>query len=199
MGKFIKENLNLITGIIAMQIGMTIFGLMLGMACANSPTLLLLSSILSIAFYLFLVYFKVYEQGQKDGIRIQAGRLNYMPMRGALVALCANALNILLAIPAIIGKACISNVPFFSMDEKLLAEAAPKWAANLFAVCSTVAELLQCMYQGLCKVVFDQNVLTLLLRPLPAILISALAYPLGVRFSGGFKSKKSQNKTDRYR
>lgn len=195
MKSFLKDNQPMIVKLVVYQVALTIFGFVLAMACVKSQTLLVLSSVLSIAFYLFLIYFVMYEQGQKDGIRISAGRLDYNPMRGALIALCANLLNIVLAILAIIGKACITNVSFSSMEG--IGEASPGWAASLFGVSSSIAEWIQCMYQGVCQVVFGGHVLTLLLRPLPAILFCGIAYPLGVKYSSGFLAKKKDS--DRYR
>lgn len=186
------------------QLAMTIFGLVLAMACVNSDPLLLLSSVLSIAFYLFLLYFMTYELGQKDGIRIHAGRLVYKPMRGALVALCANIPNFVLGILAVIGKLSIQGLGFFerfdSLTEAEYAALSPNWAMNLYGVCSSIAEVIQCMYKGLCKVLFPGNILTLLVIPLPAILICGLAYPLGVRYSNGFLNKDGRkDRTDRYK
>lgn len=125
-------------------------------------------------------------------------------MRGALIALCANIPNFILGILAVIGKACITNVDFTASLSSIPAEAyengfaaAPEWAANLYGVCSTIAESIQCMYQGVCNVFFSGNVLTLLFRPLPAILFCGIAYPLGVKYSSGFIGKKKDS--DRYR
>ncbi len=195
MKKFLKDNMSTIINLMVEQVAATILGFVLAMACSKSDNLLAVSSILSIAFYLFLVYFMIYELGQKDGIRISAGRLEYKPLRGALIALCANIPNFVFGILAVIGKACITNVPFFTTEG--IAEASPAWAASLFGTCSTIAEFLQCMYQGVCKVFFSGNVVMLLVRPLPAILFCGIAYPLGVKYSSGFIGKKKDS--GRYR
>lgn len=197
MRKFLKDNLSQILNMMVTQVAITIFGFVLAMACSKSNSLLAVSSVLSVAFYLYLIFSRAYEIGQKDGIRIRAGRLEYKPLKGMLISLWANLINIVLAVLAVIGKACITNVPFLTHDN--IAQAAPAWAANLYGVSSSIAECIQCMYQGLAKVFFPGNVLNLLLRPIPAILVCAVAYPLGVRYCDGFLGRNKQDKSDRYR
>lgn len=204
MKQFFKDNLSLMVRMLVNQLAMTIFGFVLAMACVNSEPLLLLSSVLSIAFYLFLLYFMTYELGQKDGIRIHAGRLAYKPLRGVWVSLCANIPNLVLGILAIIGKLSIQGLGFFerfdALTEAEYAALSPTWAMNLYGACSSIAEFIQCMYKGLCKVLFPGNILTLLIIPLPAIVICGLAYPLGVRYSSGFLHKEdSKERTSRYK
>lgn len=211
MRKFLKENLSQILNMIVTQVAITIFGFVLAMACSKSDPLLAVSSVLSVAFYLYLIFSRAYEIGQKDGIRIKAGRMDYRPMKGAWISLWANLINIILGILAVIGKACIENVDFFSKVAPVEGSATPLWAVNLYGVTSSIAEWIQCMYQGLARVFFSGNVLNLLLRPLPAILACAIAYPLGAKYSSGFLGRNKSgasdkpakadktDKTDRYR
>ncbi len=198
MRKFLKDNLSQILNMFVTQIAISIFGLVLAMACAKSDSLMAVSSALAVVFYLYLIFTRAYEIGQKDGIRIKAGRLDYKPLKGMWISLWANLINIVLAIVAIIGKACITNLDFFAYaPNDFVVE--PEWAGSLYGVFGIIASVLQCMYQGLAKYLFSGNVLNLLIRPLPAILICAIAYPMGVKYSSGFIGRKKEDKIDRYR
>ncbi|MCD7776837.1 MAG: hypothetical protein LUH54_05660, partial [Firmicutes bacterium] len=107
---FIKENGHLIWRLILNQIGMTVFGLMMSMTGAAidaaladgdgavSRTVNFWASVFSVVFYMFINYWAVKEEGQKDKIRVDAGRRKKNPYKGLLIALCASSLNILLAI-----------------------------------------------------------------------------------------------------
>ena len=88
--KFIKTNSYEIVRFIVIQIGLSIFGLVLTMACHSmNRGLLLPVSIFSIGFYLFLVYSVAWENGSKDKIRVDAGRLPDRKGKGFLVMLLA--------------------------------------------------------------------------------------------------------------
>ncbi len=202
MLQFIKDNSSMMVRMIVYQLAMSIFGFSLSMACAKNTTLLLISGIFAVGLYLFLLYFTVYESGQKDGIKIESGRLKFSPFKGLLVSLCANSLNFLLAILGIIGKASISNLGFFERVANLSpaenAALTPGWAVNLYTVCDFAARFLQCMYVGIAKILMPGNSVAVLLMPIPAVLICGAAYPLGVKYRSGFFKKKSV-KSDRSR
>lgn len=199
---FFSDNGYMIVRMIVYQIAMTIFGFSMSMACARVDSLLLLSSVVATGLYLFLLFFATFEVGQKDGIRIECGRLERRPLVGLWCSLCANALNFLLGILAVIGKFMISNLGFFErVSDLTLTESealSPVWAANLYSVCDTVSRLLQCMYVGIAKLAMPDNVLVTLLMPIPAIIVCAAAYPLGIKFCSGSGAKK-KTKSDRYR
>lgn len=203
MKNFFKENIYTIVRMIIYQLAMSIFGFSMSMACAKNRTLLLVSGIFAVGLYLFLLYFMMYEIGQKDGIKIDGGRLAYKPMKGFFIALVANSVNILLSVLAIFGKAMINGLGFFERIAQLSpAESAalsPSWAVNLYSVCDFAARFLQCMYTGVAKILMPDNVLSLALMPLPGIIVAAAAYPLGVKFCMGIRAKDKADRSDRYR
>lgn len=200
---FFSDNGYLIVRMIVYQIAMTIFGFSMSMACAKIGSLLLLSSVVAAGLYLFLLFFATFEVGQKDGIKIESGRLDFRPWRGLWCSLCANALNMLLGVLAVIGKLLIQNLGFFErVSDLTLTEAeslAPTWAANLYSLCDSIARIIQCMYVGIVKILMPDNVLATLLMPLPAIIVCTAAYPLGVKLCSGIGGGKKKGRADRYR
>ncbi len=184
---FWKENAGIIGKMFVNQIGMTIFGLLLALATAMvSGTLLLLSSLFAIGFYMCLLYMMSWDYGARDKIRVDGGRMAYFPYKGVLLSLYANLLNILLAVLAIVGYFCTSNFE----------EGIPAWAANLWFISNSAARFLQAMYLGFIKVAFpDDNPFALLLIVVPALFFCGLGYMLGLknRRIFGFAAPKPGN------
>ena len=67
-----------------------------GELSATSEILLLITSVLAIIFYLFLIYVQIWEIGGKDEMshRVRGSKPNIY--KGLLIALCANVPNFLL-------------------------------------------------------------------------------------------------------
>ena len=169
---FWKENAGIIGKMIVNQIGMTIFGLLLSLATGFNSTLLLLSSLFAIGFYMCLLYMMSWDYGARDKIRVDGGRMTYFPYKGVLLSLYANVLNILLALCAIVGY---YNTSSFE-------EGIPAWAANLWFISNSAARFLQAMYLGFLKIVFpDDNPFGLLLIVVPALFFCGLGYFLGLK------------------
>ena len=168
------------------QFGMTLFGLVVAMATSSSDTLILWTGVFSALFYLYLVYSLVYELGQKDGIRIEAGKRKYNPLRGFWLALAANSLNILLGILSFVGKVVYD------------ANAA-EWAGQMYGIANTVAKFIQGMYVGILKTFLMDVSFANLITPIPAIIVCTIGYILGVKYCHGVKEpKEKKEKTDRY-
>jgi len=152
------------------------------------------SSVFCIAFYLMIIAVICYEYGQKDGIRIEAGKIQKSPYKFFLLGLIANSLNLLLGLVAVIGRLCI-GAPFSGM---LVDTYSPAWIATLQEVCALIARPLQAMYLGVIQTISDRNVLLLLIIPFPAILTAGISYLVGIRYKDGFKNGAKGTKTDRY-
>ena len=172
--KFLKANSYEIVRFIVIQIGLSIFGMVLTMACHTvNPTLLLPVSIFSIGFYLFLVYSVAWENGSKDKIRVDAGRLPDVKSRGFLVMLAAQGPYLILALLMLIGAICSQ-----------LGAAAVGSALITFPY--LLVNFLTSIYLGLLKTVFvDFNGRYLLSAgvhlalALPAILTAGVGYLFG--------------------
>lgn len=168
------------------QFGMTLFGLVVSMATRDpenirSP-LFLCSGAFSALFYLYLIYSLVYELGQKDGIKIEAGKKEYKPLTGLWLALAANALNILLGILSFVGKI------IFDANGAM-------WAGQLYGVANAIAKFIQGMYVALLTLIMDASYANLL-TPIPGIIVCTFGYILGVKYCNGFR--KPKKKEDRY-
>ena len=172
---FLKENSYSMVKMFINQIGMTVFGTMLALATAGNSSLLLLSSVFSTLFYLFLLYSVGWEIGAKDKIRIDGGRMQEFPAKGLLIALGANVPNFLLALLMGIG-AIISNA------------AGAEWAGSMSVICNAIARLIEGMYLGCIKVLEDVLYVNptifdvwwwFLIIPLPALFVGWLSYKLG--------------------
>ncbi len=186
---FFKEHSYTMIRMLIYQVGMTVFGLMLAMATATNETLLLLTSLFSIAFYLCLIYMMTWEHGAKDKIRIDGGRMNPAPYKGMLIALGANTVNIALGLLTIIGYFCTSDFE----------AGIPAWSANMYAICGTIAKFIQAMYTGVLYIFAKSeplNSISMLIIVIPAILVSGFGYLMGSKEKRlfGFISPKPNTK-----
>lgn len=171
MIEFIKKHSYSAVGLFVKQIAISIFGLVLAIACHQiSETVKVVSSVCAIIFYLFLVYAAIWEVGSKDKIGIEYGKIKLQPLTGLYIGLIAAIPNFLLAILAMLGM-LIADGGVFS---------------TIGAIGSSGALFIEGMYTGLLSVNVGGTPLNTLwfmyfLIPLPAIGISALAYYLGCK------------------
>lgn len=152
------------------QFATAIFGFSLMMACMQGGhyTLRNVTSVGAIIFYLFLLYVNSWEIGYRDKISFDLGKAKRGAWTGALISLCANAVNFIFAIFILLGT-LIQN-EFFG---------------NVGAVCKFLAVFLEGMYTGILAhpvggVPLNTYALVWFLIPLPAILVSSIAYYLGL-------------------
>ena len=164
------------------QFGLTLFGLVVTMATRSHKGLFIGSGVFSALFHLYLIYNLVYELGQKDGIRIEAGKREYKPLTGLWLALAANTLNILLGILVFVGGTV------FDANGSAV-------AGQIHDVARVIAVFTQGMYNAAFNPIIDQNYVYLL-TPIPGLIVCALAYILGVKFCHGILPPKE--KEDRY-
>lgn len=184
MLSYIKNNSRIITKLLLNQFGSAVLGLSLSVV-ASRQSLFVLMSLFSTAFYLFLLYSAMWEEGGKERIRVDGGRADMKPLRGLWVALIANIPNMVLAVLIIIGKI------FGSLDGPFAWE----WAGSTGALAGTVARLFEAMYLGLIQTYSPNNPIAFVLIILPGVAVSAGAYALGIynrRLFGFLSVKKSK-------
>lgn len=172
MIKFIKENSYLIFKMMVNQLGMLMFGMVLSMATFEDDKLHLFTSIFAIGFYMVLLYMMCWEQGQKEKVRVDHGRMKLMPFKGLYMSLCANVVNILLAVLLTVGFVFITD----------MANQQPTWAYNLFDSARMFALFIQAMFMGTVSILDAQhNPITYFIIILPALASSTLGYYFGVK------------------
>ncbi len=176
----IKKNIDMILKILINQVGMDIFGIVLFMASAtaghsNSGTghkMKILTSLFAIGFYMVLLYTLSKDEGLKDQIRIESGRIKRDNFRFLKVSLIANATNILLGV-----LMCIVQV----------VQMTGSTAANsMGAIAIFFITFTEGMYIGLLQAVFKMNGFACLAIVLPSIITCTIGYIAGTY--GGFKN-----------
>ncbi len=183
MLKFLKEHSYDAVKMFVTQCAISIFGLVLALACgmAKNDGLRLFCSIFAILFYLFLLYTSAWELGSKHCIPVQYGHRSARPLLGLYLSLTANVLNILLAIGFTLG----ALFPTVYVLEQIGA-----WSGS-------IAIFMQGMYAGVLAVEVSGHVLNTLwfmyfLTPIPALVISTLGYYFGlknIKFTKFFDAK----------
>ena len=151
------------------QVAISMFGFALAMSSlkTESDTLLLWSSVASIVFYLALTYGTAWKMGSNDRLSIEYGKIPFSPLRGLMVSLVANSINILMAV-------LIAVVTLFGLG-------------GLEGIANAIALLGQGMYQGVLAVgriggeALNTYWWVYFLIPLPAMLVSTVAYIAGAK------------------
>ena len=197
MRDFFKNNGRLIWRLVLNQFGLTVFGLMTSMAAAALDssmsngdgtmrrTCMIWVSVFAILFYMYIDYMAIKEEGQRDKIRADAGRITLDVWRGLKIALCAGAVNILLAVCVFVfGLLGAENGP------------ALEWAGGISGSAKILAAVIQAMYWGVmlgwsgAATIAEVPTFAFALIPLPAIAVSTVAYVLGTREFSMFKALK---------
>ena len=151
------------------QVAISMFGFALAMSSlrTESDTLLLWSSIASIVFYLVLTYGTAWKAGANDKLSIEYGKISFSPLRGLMISLLANSINLLLALLIAVGT-------LFGLG-------------GLEGIANAIALLAQGMYQGTLAV-WSVNGAALntywwvyFLIPIPSMLVSLVAYVAGAK------------------
>ncbi len=151
------------------QVAIAIFGFALSMTAvkAENDTLMLITSIGSIVFYLVLIYGVAWRTGSRDKITVDRGRRTFKPLTGVWISVLANSVNWLLAILMTVGV--LTGVQ------------------NLEGIPRFIAMLAQGMYLGVINLVkIGENSInlywwTFFLLPVPAVVTSLLGYIAGVK------------------
>ena len=164
--QFFKNNSYNIIKCLLNQIAITMFGLMIAFATAQSNTMILIGSLFSVGFYLFLTYYMFWEIGGRDRIAEDSGRWAKTPLRGLLVSGTATLPMLICAI------ILLFSYPYTGTYEQ---------AGNLYIVVNTLTRMLHAMYLGLAQLYSPYNPIIWLLACLPAPITAQLGYMLGNR------------------
>ena len=178
--RYFREHSKLISKLFINQVGMTIFGLVLTMAVmrstGNNPTLTVAVSVFSILCYLCLIYNVMWEEGARNIIRVNSGRMERIPCFSLKAALFASVPNLVLALLMLISF--ILAFPF-GMD----------LARSVYGALHIILALFEAMYVGLLSAILEafpaletQSLVACILyliSSLPMMLVSMLAYFLG--------------------
>ena len=170
MKKFLKDHSYDMVKMFLNQFATAIFGFVLVMASsyAKNETLRNVTSAGAILFYLFLLYTNAWGIGYKDKVAVETGTQKKNAMTGVLISLCANSFNFIFAI-------FIALATFF--DGSVI--------DSIGGVASFLALFLEGMYTGILAnyvggVVLNSCWFMYFLIPLPAIIVSGVAYLLGL-------------------
>ena len=156
------------------QIAISIFGLVLAIACSKveSDTLKIITSVGAIVFYLFLTYAAMWEVGSKDKFGIENGTKKEMPLAGLYIALLSNSINLILAIVILV----CSYVP----EESML------YTVGVLA--RLIVHYIEGMYTGLLSIEinetginFNNYWLSYFVIIIPSLITSAIAYWCGTK------------------
>ncbi|MBE6589940.1 MAG: hypothetical protein E7643_07155 [Ruminococcaceae bacterium] len=171
MKRFLKEYSYDMVKMFLNQFATAIFGFSLTMATmqAGNYTLRNVMSGFSIVFYLFLLYVTAWEIGYRDKVSVDLGKKKRSALTGALISLCANSVNFLFAVFIMLGTLIQEEV-----------------FGSIGAVCKFLAVFLEGMYTGLLShpvggMPLNNYWFVWFIVPIPAILVSSLAYWLGLR------------------
>ena len=151
------------------QIAISMFGFALAMTAvkAESDALLLWSSIASIVFYLALTYGSAHKTGSNDRLSVEYGKIPFKPLRGLVLSLIANSVNLLLALLITVGQ--LGGIE------------------GMASISRTIALLIQGMYQGVLAwgqvggIPLNGHWWVYFLITIPAMIISMLGYIAGVK------------------
>ncbi len=178
--KFITDNSGTVVKIMIHQLGLTVFGFLLYSASASSGNKPLIAGlgIFSALFYLVLLYVLSWDNGAKDKIKIDGGRMKLDAFKGAKTALIANIPNIILAVLSLIGYLCINKSALNAAGSYI----SPKWAVNLHGIAQIIGIFLNSMYTGIADPIgLDAKPYYLFIICVPAIVICGLGYFLGTK------------------
>ena len=162
------------------QLAISMFGFSLVLAAMKigNDVLRNVTSVFSILFYLVLLYIKTWDIGFRDKVSVEQGKKANKPLRGAIISLCANAINYILAVFVML-RALLSNVSFFE---------------SLGGIAQAICMFTHGMYAGVLVnpiggAPLNSYWFVYFLTPVPAILVCGLAYYFGlhdVKYTGFF-------------
>lgn len=189
--KLLKNNLYEIVRLYINQIGIAIFSLVLytaiGMIDGDvSMTLKICISVFAVLFYFFLLYTVMWENGAKDAVRIESGKLELIKSKGFLMGLYANIPNLIIAFVCIFtqGMHLLTDIEVYK---------------TVGAVMNIIMRFFSSMYigivQGIFVPVFSDTDFSFFMQsiaffvlPLFAITVTHLGYVMGLKNKKIFNS-----------
>lgn len=189
MKNFWSENCYNVVKLFLNQIALSMLGFVMAMATQNAHIVLrVLVGVFCIVFYLWILYVMMYEMGQKDGIKIQSGRLHYAKYKGFWIAFLANIPNIIIGILNFIG----------GLGYEIIGVTVKSWAAELYFVANAIGKVIQAVYLPLISAILNNEYWTLLVTPVFPIVVCMVAYRLGVKYCDGFANVQKRKNQNRY-
>lgn len=171
------------------QFGTAVFGFVLALAAgrAKNPVLRNITSVFAILFYLFLLYTMTWEIGFRDKTAVEKKYEPFRPLTGLWISLCANAINLILAV--FISLGILTSVPVFN---------------KIGAFASMAALLLEGMYTGLLAnsvngVALNAHWWIYFVITVPSMITCTVAYICGVKdkkLTGIFKFRYPESDRD---
>ena len=172
-GRMHENDGSAVKSVLLMQFGAAVMGIMLSSATYRSTLLNLITSLLAILFYMYLLYTTVWEIGAKDRDRVDGGRAAEDKWRGLRVSFYANIPNLILA-AAILVAGIVFNVAYSD------------GAKTVLAIFTAISRFWQGMYNGciisLIGVGVQSDLLALIIyffAVLPSLAICTLGYRMG--------------------
>ena len=170
---FFKKYSYTVVKLIVNQFAISILGNVLAIACgmAKNYTLMLVTSIFAVLFYVFLNYSALWEIGYKEIPSIATGRLARRPLAGLYMSLLAAIPNVLLAVLVTLGN-LLSDIKFFS---------------TLGGITAMVAIWLEGMYTGILSFIkIDGHAansywISYFIIIIPGLIAGWLGYYFGIR------------------
>ena len=193
--KFIKDHSYDIIRLYIIQIGISIFSLLLYTSVSGlddkdlANKLKIAISIFAILFFFALIYTLSWEWGANDIIRIDAGRQKKNVFKGTILAACANILNVILA-----GACIISMVAYMNGSGGAL---------SVLQVFNLILRMTDAMYIGVLMSIFSfaegtdlynlYQSIGYMLTPLLSMAVTHVGYVFGLKNIKifGSKAKKS--------
>jgi len=192
--KFLKENSYDVVRLYINQIGITIFSLVLYFSVSSLNTsastntlykqLLVGISVFAMLFFFALLYTAAWDWGANDKIRIDSGKVGKRAYKGAVIAIFANVLNIILAAGCVISELIIRDGEGF--------------VSQLFR---PILLLTNAMYLGVIQVICSSaeqyNIILFesvgyLIAPIWAIAATHIGYTFGMKNIKIFRSSKNK-------
>ena len=212
--RLIKDNSTLLWRFFVNHIGMMILGCLLSTVGAEYDNIFLFMSIFNICFYMALVYIAGWDQGAKDVIRADAGRIPRRPWLGFLISAASSFVTVFLLLLLVVGylfgyglTSTDLGMGIFGIARIIIGF----WQAPYLGVCNTVLSTLLEGNEGIVSYYIFGSLVSqstyylalvffYLLSLLPAILCSGVGYLFGYRnfrifaFGGNKNAKKPSDK-----
>ncbi len=169
--KFFGENGYLIVKLLVVHVVISMFGLMTWLPLNKVGESVLHTvlagafGIISVVFYFYMIYYKVWEIGSKDNIRVVGGRAKATPAKGFIIGLIT-------AIPDFI--ICALYVVFWFLKGY-------EWAVAPCAIFSFIATLWEGMFMGVKEVFFQKGPYLFMFIPFFTVMSCGICYILGTK------------------
>ena len=166
--KFLKENMHRIMRVLVNQVGIMIFAIIMTFTAGvmnekQRPAMMLVASIFSVAFYLFLVFYTMREEGGRDSVKIEGGRLAYRPAYGFKIGLCATAPNYICVLLMVLGV-------ILGLEVDASGALMDTAGRGVWTVGYSIITMIQSMFTGVLKAIVSD------LSPYAAVIAATVAY-----------------------